>query len=477
MSGKPQVIIIGAGISGLAAAEKLTKFGFHNYKILEASDRIGGRIHTVEDGNPDEKKVELGATWIHGQKKNPVFELAKTNKLIDEQELKKQRKRMTVYVTEEGETIGEDLVDKVWDKLEQFSEEADEFFESETPYPDINESYGAFLQQRFDKFLQKKNNSEREKMERVLLNEKSGECAYSGCDSVDELSLKYFGSYEELSGKHVTFGRGYSSLLEVIKRNIPDEKIILKRPVKTIHWGKTMLDEGTFEVKVECQNGECFYANHIIVTVSLGVLKAHHNTLFNPCLPSNKQQAIDKLGFGTVDKVILFFDEPVLGRDIGCLSLMWSSDKKDLSKDGKIANWCRKMSELTAVYGNAILGWVTGKEALEMEKLSEDEVTENVMTVLRTFLRRDDLPTPVKLIRTRWGNNPSVLGSYSFVKVGSSTQDIRYLREPTSATCSEKPVLLFAGEATHESFYSTTHGAFLSGQREAQRILDLYKNI
>lgn len=99
-----QVIIVGAGMAGLSAFLKLTECGFTDVLILEASNRVGGRINTISfrKWNPymyfwlptfdcglfwkDHTYVELGAQWIHGRKGNPIYELAKQLHLVDESE-------------------------------------------------------------------------------------------------------------------------------------------------------------------------------------------------------------------------------------------------------------------------------------------------------------------------------------------------------------------------------------------------------
>lgn len=74
-----KIIIIGAGVAGIAAAKRLLENGFTNIIILEAENRIGGRIHSVEFGG---SVVDLGAQWCHGQEQNAVYELVKDLNLL-----------------------------------------------------------------------------------------------------------------------------------------------------------------------------------------------------------------------------------------------------------------------------------------------------------------------------------------------------------------------------------------------------------
>lgn len=79
MSTKPKVIIIGAGPAGIAAATKLIENGFSDLIVLEAENRIGGRVHSVDFGG---SVVDLGGTWVHGEKDNIVYEMVKDLNLL-----------------------------------------------------------------------------------------------------------------------------------------------------------------------------------------------------------------------------------------------------------------------------------------------------------------------------------------------------------------------------------------------------------
>ncbi|VDI27373.1 spermine oxidase [Mytilus galloprovincialis] len=110
-----------------------------------------------------------------------------------------------------------------------------------------------------------------------------------------------------------------------------------------------------------------------------------------------------------------------------------------------------------------------------MESLTEEQIGQDIVEALKKFLSKKDIPQPRKVIRTRWGNNPYTRGSYSFLKVGAQAVDVDALSEPLMGSESDKPQVCFAGEATHPTHYSTTHGALLTGLREGKRLTDLYK--
>ena len=291
----------------------------------------------------------MGANWIHGKKKNPVYYIAKEHDLIKKPGGDKKLACEKEFRTERGRLIDKSKVSKAKQKFSEIYDRTAEFFENNA-YTDINESMGDYFDREFSHYTEEMNSADRTIAESVLQYEKHGECAYSGCGTVDEMSLKGYGSYEELSGKHCTFEHGYSSLVNILKQNIPQENILFGKTVKAVHWGNEGKD---CKVRIECANGENYLADYVIVTVSLGVLKTASD-MFIPKLPQRKLDAIDKLGFGVVDKVILSFDEPPMGK-VGELGLLWDVDPVD-QKENSIANWCRKIYEIYLLRNNTVIG-------------------------------------------------------------------------------------------------------------------------
>lgn len=114
---------------------------------------------------------------------------------------------------------------------------------------------------------------------------------------------------------------GYSSVVDALIEDLPDKIIHYNSPVKCINW-RLDLPHSTFEedstcaaVSVTCENGSVIEASHVIVTCSIGYLKAHYRTLFNPALPTSLTSVIDAMGFGVVNKVFLIYDEPWWSKD------------------------------------------------------------------------------------------------------------------------------------------------------------------
>ncbi|KAK3582765.1 hypothetical protein CHS0354_015292 [Potamilus streckersoni] len=469
LSHRTNVLIIGAGIAGIAAGEYMTRKGFTDFKILEASDRVGGRIWTIEFDDAGHK-AEMGANWIHGIERNPIFQIADENGLLQLRYKDKGLRHRNVFVTEDGEEVSSKLVKDVDFMYGLLIQQCEEFFQMGMPTPEENDSVGAYLEREISEKLDPYSEEDRRMRELVFNQHLRQECCISGCDTLSDVSLSEFGGYEELPGIHYTIPPGFQSVLNILKSKIPEENILLNSPVRCVHW-----DMPNSEVCVECESGEKFYANYVIVTVSLGVLKAACERMFDPQLPDGKIAAIDRMGFGIVDKVMLYFGEPIVDSDVFRIELLWDDEQYgDKSEAPNLrSSWFRKIYSFEVLHENLLIGWVCGKEALYMESLSEEEIGEDCVNILRKFLKKPDISAPKKVIRTCWGNDPNTRGSYCYIRVGATVADVETLMEPVYRKASDKPCILFAGEGTHPSFYSTTHGALLTGYREAKRILEL----
>lgn len=116
----PRIIIIGAGAAGFAAACKLLEHGFSNIRILEAENRIGGRINSVEFGNG---LVDLGAQWCHGEKNNIVFDMVKNLNMLQHSTCNYKE---FLFVDSDGNFIDSNLSDQLLGLLFEISENTDE---------------------------------------------------------------------------------------------------------------------------------------------------------------------------------------------------------------------------------------------------------------------------------------------------------------------------------------------------------------
>lgn len=150
-------------------------------------------------------------------------------------------------------------------------------------------------------------------------------------------------------------------------------------------------------VTIECSDGTTYNGSHVIVTVSLAVLQEKHNKIFSPKLPLYKQNALQALTLGTVDKILLKFRSRWWPKDCKGFSFVWTkNDCANLIKEFPFGPSENGRSWLEDVFGfyvidsdpNVLLGWIVGKHVAEVELLPDDVVKEGCMYLLKKFLGR-----------------------------------------------------------------------------------------
>ncbi|XP_011309619.1 peroxisomal N(1)-acetyl-spermine/spermidine oxidase [Fopius arisanus] len=470
-----KICIIGGGMAGLSAANHLLKNNENDFVILEARGRIGGRIVATEFGG---ERVELGANWIHGVLGNPIFELAMANGLIDIVRCPKPHK--VVAATEDGKQLPFPVLQEIYEAYVCFLRRCEEYFLSAYNPPEGISSVGAHVALETDLYLASLPEEERPIRQLLFDCLLKRETCITGCDSMEDVDLLEMGSYAELQGGNISLPGGYSAILEPISKHIPKEKILPRHVVEKIRWQTVSKDKPTNctynnnSIEIICENGKTIVADQVLCTLPLGVLKHRINDIFEPQLPNYKIEATGRLMFGTVDKIFLEYQRPFLNPDISEVMLLWDDrgitdeERQDISK-----SWHRKIYSFTKLSDTLLLGWISGKEAEYMETLSTSEVSEVCTTILRKFLNDPFVPAPKGCICTSWHSQEYTRGSYTAMKVGASQLDIEALAEPIYSPQEKKKILIaFAGEHTHSSFYSTVHGAYLTGRTAAQSLLE-----
>lgn len=419
------VLVVGAGIAGLAAAKRLQNSGYRVVTI-EARERIGGRLMTYREW--DGVSVDMGATWIHGAgRKNPIAQLAK-----------KIGARTTTTSTEKTETYsteGKLYDDFDMDSLESLRDEIDGAI-ADAQDSDTDQSLLEAVREELGYFG--RSMDERKRID-FLLNT-SYEHEYGA--SAKELSAHWFDSGAEYSGNEVVFLDGYQVVVDYISQGLD---IKLGQAVSSIdHSG---------EVVVVKTAGQTYYAGQVIVTVPLGVLKSRAIT-FYPELPEEKNDAIDGLGVGVLNKCCLKFPEVFWDAEVDWINYV-------PEKYGHWAEWVN----LARVTGEPLLmGFNAAEFGREIEGWSDTQVVQDAMKSLRVMFG-EDIPEPIDWTITRWASDPFALGSYSCNVLGSTPS----MRDELASSVDGR--LFFAGEATDEQFYQTVHGAYASGLRAASEVM------
>ncbi|XP_063614600.1 spermine oxidase-like [Penaeus indicus] len=456
-----RVCIIGAGVAGLSAAQKLIQAGVKDIVVLEAQDRIGGRVHTIEHGD---HVLEFGAHWIHGEEGNVVYEWASQNNLVDDEPTLKQTGiGETVFVRENGEVVPPEMIEAFEMAFANLEEQGEKDFPS---YPN---SVGQYYKEQFKSLNQWGGIGEE------LLNWRGNfQNCIDGTDSWYDCSAKGHTCYKECPGNIVVnWKNGYRALLNHLKEPLPKSCLHLNSAVKTIDW------HGSLATSTSCNltlwSGQVIRADHVVFTPSLAVLKAVAEEMFNPPLPMEKSRAIEGLGIGVVDKIFIQF--PQQWWETGCDGFSFLYDQETPETITK-ENWEYGILGFYEVFRqpNMLCGWITGPAARMMEQVHEEEVIKRCVSFLRKRLAsKFQIPDALWGTRSTWGQNPWVKGSYSFRSIKSEAMNV-WAADLASPLMNAKdvPVVCFAGEATHDYFYSTVHGAVETGRREAERLIQYF---
>ncbi|XP_058832606.1 spermine oxidase-like [Topomyia yanbarensis] len=464
-----RIVIIGAGSAGIAAATRLYENGHKNVVILEATSRIGGRVHTIPFGD---NVIDCGAQWCHGEKNNVVFEMAGPLGLLESSVVAERN----ILLKSNGEVVQQEYTDRLMAL-------ADKIVESEELYA-YGGTLGDFFTERFTKEVneEKMKDIDRELVQQFLMYYHGYQKGYIAIDSWYDFPTD--DDSEDCEGNDALswMGKGYKSILDLLMKRHPSQNtepipiennIEFNKFVKTIHWNKGP-DQ---PVTIYCTDGSQYDADHVIVTVSLGVLKENLHTLFNPQLPSVKRNAITGIHFGTVNKVILEFETPFWTEMGNTFGLLWNAEELENIRSSKYA-WTEGVSTFFKIDRQPkLLGaWLMGKECRQAELLTDEEVTEGILLLLKMFFKNKQIDKPLQIKRTQWFTDCHFRGSYSCCSLATKLlkTDFKDMAIPLT-DCLGTPVLMFAGEATNGLHYGTVHGAIESGWREADRIITLHR--
>ncbi|XP_029376195.1 peroxisomal N(1)-acetyl-spermine/spermidine oxidase isoform X2 [Echeneis naucrates] len=437
--------------------------------------------------------VEIGANWIHGPSEgNPVFCLARQYGLLDPEALTPENQAVDVaghppwvpnIFSSSGRRLKAETLRPAVEVFFELMQESSEFHsKGGEPCASVGDFIRSKLQQRVAEIWKDVDANTRTLQMGAISSMLKVECSVNGTHSLDEVGLGAYGLYKTLPGLDCTFPGGYETLIKKMMSELPNGSVTYNQPVRCVHWNNT--EKRKIPLTIECENGEKLSADHVIVTVPLGYLKKHHTTLFHPPLPLHKLHSIQRQGFGTNNKIFVEFDSPWWDADCEVIYLVWEDEDAIVDQEPDVQRpWIKKLFGFTVLkpterYGHILCGWIAGHESEYMETLSEQEVMFAVTQLIRRFTGNPSI-TPRRIVRSQWFHDPWTCGSYSYPGKQCSMQDLENMMEPLPVKgLQSRPLqVLFAGEATHPSYYSTVHGALLSGWREADRLISHYSSI
>ncbi|MEI2702907.1 MAG: FAD-dependent oxidoreductase [Baekduia sp.] len=420
-----RVLVVGAGVAGLSAAQDLRAAGFA-VEVLEARPRIGGRIRT--DRSWPGATIDVGASWIHGASGNPLTEVART---AGARVLRTSYDSGEVYVDRALRATG------------------------------LTEPDTARWQRLSERALERAGAAPRDiSIERAIDRELARRPPLDPAERADlafflnsTVTTEFGEAPRRMSAWHADDGRtfgedgedallpwGYDAIPRYLARNVPVRLGVVVRRVDLRPGGVYL-----------ATNRGAWLADAMIVTVPLGVLR-DESIDFRFSIPPKIAEAVERLRMGVLSKTFLRFERPFWPQDVDWLEYVGP-------RAGAWAEWV----SLARAGAPVLVGFNGGDLGRAVERSARSEVQAEAMRTLREMFGRS-VPDPVATRTTSWSTDRYALGSYSATVVGATPADRRALTEPV-----EERVFL-AGEATEPDYSATVHGALLSGRRAARQV-------
>nr|AZL94584.1 polyamine oxidase [Nephromyces sp. MMRI] len=496
-----------------SAARRLYDIGIP-VTVFEARKRVGGRALSVR--THEVSGIDLGSTWIHGIEDNPIFEICEEFDLKVVADTHGQDKSEVLYdmdgtpIDSELDSVGLMTHQKHQTEVEQ---SARLFSDAQAVYMSFGKCMDAKLKEA----------TESDPKKRRILNWHMANIEYSTGADASHLCLPTWDQDDltALQGAHVMIDEGYQRVVEFQAQNLDIRLGCVIHSISYTEQGVNLQFLG---------DERSYHFDYCIVTVPLGVLKASvkqfctlphvnhvnyheenkvpynmnsdihsepvemqwekilniapqtwlHQTFsdtaevdetekiraennatstpfgcirFDPPLPEWKAVAIDRMGFGLINKVVFVFPK-----------IFWDTKKRQLGWASPVRGM---FSQAILLHPKPVIIFLlSGTICIQLEKKLKAEVAQSAFKVLQLIFKNEDIPQPVATYVTQWNSDPFSRGSYSYLPPGMVGRDYDILSYPVQDR------LLFAGEHTMRPYPSTTHGACLSGRREADRIID-----
>ena len=423
-------LVVGAGISGLAAARLIARGG-RRVDVLEARDRVGGRVFTDRSGG---HITDRGASWIHGITNSPVADAARAFGMPMVEFTVggyQPDSRPLTYFDARGRRLDPDAVAGYAADIRALNATLTRVIadaESDATYADVVERALALHDWDAERKERVREYNDRRAQEQYGIG-----MAELGAHGLDD---------DTVDGDEVVFPRGYDELATNLAVGL-DVRLghVVSRVERSADGVVVDTDRGTFA------------AREAVLTVPVGVLHAG-GLVIEPPLPHPHRRALGLLRMNAFEKVVLRFAER-----------FWDAGVYGIRQLGDEGEWWHSWYDLGRLHDEpALLTFAAGPAAVATRAWSDERIVASTMFQLRR-LYGDGVPDPTSAIVTRWQDDPFSRGSYAYMLPGSIGADHDDLAAPVDG------VLHLAGEATWGDDPATVPGAMLSGHRAAQNVL------
>ena len=312
--------IIGSGMSGISTSMDLLKAGYKDFLVFEALNRVGGRINTI---NYEDSFLENGAQYVEGQENNPIYYIARDNKLIDPKfdEIlleDPEAEKEAVYVTKDGKVVDQATADRLSEILDDVLGAVE--LKGTKDYSIGDGFYPAYISRVEDDFDKDLSKPSEVAFKRIVDGMFIWRCRFEnvelGSFSLYSLSLKYYGTFVGSPGAQMQLTNGYRTVVDAIinKDQIGyKSRLYLNSPLVKVLLAPTSTKAPCDQCKYTTDRSKVVLlfsdkiviCDHVLMTMSVGYMKANLPTLVEPAsfLPKDKLDALKRLGFGAVNKV------------------------------------------------------------------------------------------------------------------------------------------------------------------------------
>lgn len=445
-----EVIVVGGGIAGMAAARRLQQEGSMYVRVLEARrDRYGGRIWTSRSAAKGTRgaDVEMGGGVLNTRaRKNPLlnlteeFELETRNAGSLQLYLRQRNGETRIMSGENATDVYTEAFKIAMNALNKFKTTSGDMSVKDLLIDALNEAYEAKSEQSYD----------REILEYVF-------SSFPAVIAQNFSSLRY--EIENDFGWDQIIIDGVGTLLDRIVggasgREAPI-KIELNKVLRNIK-----VDVNRGKVLVRTTDRKQIVADAVVVALPIGVLKSD-SVIFDPRLDDKWYKAVDSLGIDYSCKVVVGFDEAFWPHDVGTFMSF-----SETTANGFLQIWTNSYR----VTGNPYLvGNIFGEKAILWESKMRDEQEEIVLKVLGEMFGEETVMNQeiTTFLVSNWSSEEYIQGSVSYPQIGSTEDLWNILQEPVC------PYIYFAGAYTESSgHFDSLHGAYNSGIRAAEQIIN-----